>query len=135
MQSQPQSALPARVAIVGSRTYPNPDAIGDVIATLPAGTLVITGDTPAIRRAVRSATRQRHLPTLSIHTDWPTYGRRAGIVRNEQIIDHADTVIAFCHGQSPETASAIRLARAAHKPVTLIFPSTTPSSLALPAAA
>lgn len=131
----PHPTLPARVAIVGSRSYPTPEAIVQFIETLPAGTLVVTGDTTTITRTITQASRQRHLPTLLFRADWPTYGRRAGIVRNEQIVDHADEVIAFCHGQSPDTANAIRLARAAHKPVTLIFPSTTPSSLPTPLAA
>jgi len=49
--------------------------------------------------------------------DWDKYGKRAGFLRNELIINEADKVIAFWDGQSKGTKHSIDLAIKAGKPV------------------
>ncbi len=49
--------------------------------------------------------------------NWNRYGKRAGFLRNELIIDEADKVIAFWDGKSKGTKHSIDLAIKAGKPV------------------
>lgn len=42
--------------------------------------------------------------------DWNTYGRRAGYLRNAEMANVADALIAFWDGKSPGTKSMIKLA-------------------------
>lgn len=42
--------------------------------------------------------------------DWDRYGKRAGFLRNQLIIDEADKVIAFWNGNSKGTKNSIDLA-------------------------
>lgn len=43
--------------------------------------------------------------------DWTKYGRRAGYLRNEQMAQNADALVAFWDGESRGTRSMIELAR------------------------
>lgn len=45
--------------------------------------------------------------------DWEKYGRRAGILRNQQMVDYADALIAFHDGKSRGTAHVIAAAKEA----------------------
>lgn len=43
--------------------------------------------------------------------DWNTYGRNAGYIRNEQMAQNADVLVAFWDGKSRGTQHMINLAR------------------------
>ena len=43
--------------------------------------------------------------------DWQQYGRRAGIVRNELMVQNADALVAFWDGSSPGTKNMIETAQ------------------------
>ena len=49
--------------------------------------------------------------------DWQRYGRGAGPIRNKQIVESADLVIAFWDGKSNGTRSALAHAERAGVPV------------------
>lgn len=47
---------------------------------------------------------------IILKPDWDKYGKRAGFLRNQLIIDEADKVIAFWDGKSKGTKNSIDLA-------------------------
>ena len=51
--------------------------------------------------------RDRGVPVLEFPADWVRLGKRAGMVRNLQMLDSADAVVAFWDGQSRGTAHMI----------------------------
>lgn len=54
--------------------------------------------------------------------DWEQYGSRAGIIRNRQIVEAADKVVAFWDGESKGTKNTITLALQLKKNLQVIFP-------------
>lgn len=52
--------------------------------------------------------------------DWETHGRKAGIIRNQQMADKADALIAFWDGNSKGTQNMIASARKKGLPVRVI---------------
>jgi hypothetical protein len=54
---------------------------------------------------------EEHLP------DWNRYGKRAGAMRNAEIVNRADEVVAFWNGKSRGTQITIRMALEAGRPV------------------
>jgi hypothetical protein len=102
-----------RVAIVGSRDYPDLSRVRTYVAGLPDDTVIISGGARGVDREAERAARTRGLRTLIFPADWTTYGKRAGYVRNQTIVDHADDVVAFWDGRSPGTADTIRKAQQA----------------------
>ena len=49
--------------------------------------------------------------------DWNKYGTRAGAIRNQQIVDEADYIIAFWDGESKGTKITIDMAIKTNKPI------------------
>lgn len=52
--------------------------------------------------------------------DYQRYGRRAPLVRNEQIVEYADQVLAFWDGESHGTGRTIALCIEKNRPVRVI---------------
>lgn len=48
---------------------------------------------------------------------WDTYGKKAGILRNEEMSDSSDAVVAFWDGQSRGTKHMIEYTKKACKPI------------------
>lgn len=66
------------------------------------------------------AERYAHANSIPIHIfkpDWQQYGKGAGVIRNKEIINACDAVIAFWDGKSKGTQSSINFARNKGKPV------------------
>ena len=59
-------------------------------------------------------------PVAEYPADWKTHGKSAGPIRNKQMADNADALIAFWDGKSRGTANMIRTMEAANKPVIVI---------------
>ena len=64
------------------------------------------------------AARELNLPVECYPADWATYGKHAGFIRNEQMLDTGvDRVIAFWNGQSHGTQHTIESAKRRGIPV------------------
>lgn len=61
------------------------------------------------------------LPLVVIPADWKHYGRKAGPIRNTEIVARADAVAAFWDGRSPGTRDTITKARNAGLRVEVFF--------------
>ncbi len=63
---------------------------------------------------------ERGIPVERFPPDWRRFGQGAGLIRNGQMVERADAVLAFWDGASPGTADTIRKAQAAGLPVTVV---------------
>ena len=52
---------------------------------------------------------------------WDKYGKSAGFIRNQTIVDNCDMVLAFWNGESRGTADTIEKARKAKKPTFIVY--------------
>lgn len=108
-----------RVAVVGSREYPDLVMVAKCVRALFPGTVVITGGAQGVDKTAEKAARIYGLAVEVYHADWKKHGRAAGPVRNKQIVDACDRMLAFWDGESPGTRNAINLAKKAGKPVAI----------------
>jgi hypothetical protein len=111
-----------RVAIIGSRDYPDLEAVRAFVRSLPAGTTVISGGARGVDREAGLAALDAGLPFEPHLPDYNTYGRRAPLVRNGVIAERCDRMVAFWWQESRGTADAIRRARVLGKPVEVHHP-------------
>ena len=105
------------LAIIGSRDCPAVD-IEAYIDEMPDA--IVSGgakgaDTYAREFAIKKGIRLiEHLP------DYSKYGRGAPMVRNREIIDDCDKVLAFWDGKSRGTKQTIDYAESKGKPIKII---------------
>lgn len=112
------------LAVVGSRTFQNYTWLEECLeAAFRRGeiSLIISGgargaDSLAIRFA-----RSHGIPFEVISADWERWGRRAGPIRNSELIRRADAVAAFWDGVSRGTLDSIAKARHSGRAL-VVFP-------------
>uniref|UniRef100_A0A6C0BN01 YspA cpYpsA-related SLOG domain-containing protein n=1 Tax=viral metagenome TaxID=1070528 RepID=A0A6C0BN01_9ZZZZ len=114
-----------KLAIVGSRDFQNEvqfnDWMREALAEWSAETtppiLVVSGGARGADSLGEKWANARGIETLIFKPDWKTHGKRAGILRNYDIISAATHVIAFPSRHGRGTQHSIRVAREQQKPV------------------
>lgn len=122
-----------KIAIVGSRGFPDIDLICEFVDSLPEGTTVISGGAKGVDTIAEKAARKRGLEVIIYPAEWDNFelpnarikknkwGREfnvtAGIERNKKICEEADEVIAFWDGMSKGTHFTIEYAKSKSIPV------------------
>jgi hypothetical protein len=120
-----------RIAIIGSRDYgvwyddegrkhQDLSDVTEFIGSLPPCVTIVSGGARGVDTAAEQAAIEFGMSLKVWKADWATYGKRAGMVRNRQIVDDVDCVVAFWDGFSRGTANTIETARAKGK-FTLVF--------------
>lgn len=108
-----------KIAIVGSRCYPNPREVADFVLALPPDTIVVSGGAAGVDSwAANIAHFVLGFQTEIKWADWRNLGRRAGFARNKSIVDEADSVVMFWDGESKGTWDTFKRVMKAKKPFT-----------------
>jgi hypothetical protein len=124
-----------RVAVVGSRTFTDwqefhtalTRELWNAFSDSDGPHEIISGGALGTDAMARRYAETRRWPYTEFPADWKTWGKAAGILRNRDIVRHADRVIAFWDGVSRGTAHTIETAKKERVPVTVIpIPSPSP---------
>ena len=101
------------VAIIGSRDL----WVADFEKYLPEGiTEIVSGGARGIDTAARQYAMEKGIKLTEFFPDYATHGNRAPLLRNLEIIDYSDLVLAFWDGQSRGTRFVIENCRKKGKP-------------------
>ena len=104
-----------RVIIAGSRTITDlirvRQAMFDAGLNDIAPTRIVCGMARGVDMLGREWAHAMDMPVDEFPADWSTYGKRAGYLRNEQMADNADALVALWDGKSPGTKHMIDIAR------------------------
>jgi hypothetical protein len=114
----------SRVAVVGSRDYPDMEAVRSFVRRLALTTpdaVVVSGGARGVDAVAVASARRHGLEVEEIPADW-SKGRAAGVMRNTVIVERADRVVAFWDGTSRGTLDTITKAKKAGKLVTVKVP-------------
>ena len=101
-----------KIAIIGSRSITDAD-IGKYVS---AGDEIVSGGAAGIDTLAAEYAKRNGLKLTVFLPEYEKYGRAAPIVRNKQIVDYADKVVAFWDGSSRGTLSVIKYAEKVGKP-------------------
>jgi hypothetical protein len=100
-----------RVLVCGSRGFHKSALLTWRISTLPRDTIVMHGGSRGADRLASIVAASLGLEVEHYPADWKRHGKRAGILRNLEMLDaKPDLVIAFWDGQSPGTRHTINAA-------------------------
>ena len=112
-----------RVAIVGSRDYPDLSTVRTYINTLlRPDDVVISGGARGVDSAAVQYAQERGLAVEVYPADWDRHGKTAGFIRNQTIVDNADYVVAFWDGRSRGTMDTVNKAQAKGLPYEVVMP-------------
>ena len=100
-----------KVAIIGSRNYPELMKVREFVRALPDNTIVISGGAKGVDETAEEEAKKLGLEVISITPEWDKWGKYAGLKRNDMIVSMADEVVAFWDGVSRGTKYTIDKAR------------------------
>lgn len=109
-----------RVAVVGSRAWPDLWIVTAFVSTLEPGTVVVSGGADGVDSAAERAAKEFGLETEILRPVWYRNGaldRGAGFRRNKTIVDRSTEVHAFVYNQSRGTLNTVQWAKVLGKPV------------------
>jgi len=117
-----------KVAIVGSRTFPQLQLVEWFVRDLPAGVTVVSGGAKGVDTAAQEYAERRGLKTLILLPNLDGCVNRSDYTeryykRNQEIVDNSDLVVAFTEKESGGTWDTIKRARRAGKPIKIVKPS------------
>ena len=118
-------ATPLKVAVVGSRAFPNLEQVTSFVFRLwlkHPDCIVISGGARGVDRTAAQEARMCGLQVVEFPPDWDQFGKGAGYRRNEHIVASSAIVVAFWDGVSRGTAHTIECARKAGKQVFVYGP-------------
>lgn len=112
-----EEVIAVKVAIVGSRNL----FIDNIDDYLPYGTdEIVSGGAKGVDSCACAYALSHGLKLTEFLPDYDTYGKRAPLLRNLEIIDYADRVIAFWDGKSRGTKFVIDNCVKKHKEIQVI---------------
>ncbi len=109
-----------KLAVIGSRTFDNYVLLCEALRRYSIKEIVSGGARGTDRLAERYVEEKGIVITI-FRPDYIRYGRKAPLVRNKQIVDSADEVVAFWDKKSPGTKFTINYAREKGKKVHVIY--------------
>lgn len=113
-----------KLVIVGSRTFDNYELLCQEIDKLKIFyqiDTIVSGGAIGADSLGKFYAQEHNLPLLIFSADWKKYGKSAGMIRNQDIINASDYIIAFWDGVSRGTKDSIRKADECKKKYKIIY--------------
>lgn len=107
-----------KVAIIGSRNL----FVEDIGEYIPTGiTEIVSGGAKGIDTCAKQYAELNAIKITEFLPDYSKFGRKAPLLRNLEIIDYADEIIAFWDGKSRGTRFVIENSKRKNKKVTVVL--------------
>jgi predicted Rossmann fold nucleotide-binding protein DprA/Smf involved in DNA uptake len=112
-----------KVAIVGSRHFPEMERVTAFVHDLPDGATIVTGGASGVDAVAGDAARERGLGLIKLPPRFeeasdPDASKR----RNQELVDAADALVAFWDGQSRGTRNTVERALESGREVHVFVP-------------
>ena len=106
-----------KIAVVGSRDV----TVADIGRYVFDGVEIVSGGACGVDACAAEYAKKNGVKLTVFLPQYERYGRAAPIVRNKEIVEYADKVVAFWNGHSKGTLSVIRYAEKIGKPCQIIL--------------
>lgn len=112
-----------KILCCGCRDWDSWDLIRNKMKDLSKDTIIIEGDARGADKMCGWIAEQLGLTVLKFPADWDKYGKAAGPIRNQQMIDKGKPTeaIAFWDGVSRGTSDMINRLKKANIPVDIVI--------------
>jgi predicted Rossmann fold nucleotide-binding protein DprA/Smf involved in DNA uptake len=109
-----------KIAIIGSRTFRNWELLQSTLESF-SPEAIVSGGAKGADTLAKNYAIMKGIKLIEFLPNYAQYGRSAPIMRNFQIIDSSDQVIAFWDGKSKGTLHSINHAKKTGKEVVCIY--------------
>ena len=108
-----------KVAVIGSRGFDDYDLMVKTLDKIKI-TLIVSGHAVGADKLGERYAIEKGIETKIFLPDWKNLGKAAGMIRNTDIINEAELVVAFWDGTSKGSADSIEKANKLNKPVIIV---------------
>lgn len=108
-----------KVAVVGSRGFSDYKLLSETLDKIKI-TLIVSGSAKGADTLGEQYAKENNIPTKIFPPDWEKHGKAAGFIRNTDIINEAELVVAFWDNSSKGTKDSIQKAEKAGKKILVI---------------
>jgi len=113
-----------RVVIAGGRDFSNvalmANALSDLFQKHQHPSVVVSGRAAGADSLGEMWANENGVPVKPFPANWKEHGKGAGFIRNKQMAEYADVLVAFWDGKSRGTKHMIETMQAMQKPVHII---------------
>ena len=106
-----------KIAIVGSRGV----SVSDIGKYISNAEEIVSGGAVGVDCCAAEYAKKSGIKLTEILPQYDRYGRAAPIIRNKEIVDYSDKIIALWDGSSKGTLSVIKYAQKTGKPCEIII--------------
>jgi len=116
-----------KLAIIGSRGFNNYSLLCDAMESYFRSSYgynineIVSGGAAGADKLGAKWAKEHEIKLTELIPDWKTYGKSAGFIRNVDIVNNSDMVLALWDGLSKGTAHSLRIARDQKKPTLIIY--------------
>lgn len=110
-----------KLAIIGSRKIENIENIDISQYISDDVQLIISGGAKGVDKLAEQYADKNRLSKYIIRPNYKRYGRGGAIIRNKEIVDFADEVLAFWDGKSNGTKNTIDYANKIEKNIKIVI--------------
>jgi len=109
-----------RLAVVGSRAFSDPTEVYRMLDFYKP-TVIVSGGACGVDSIAEQWAEEHEVSALIFKPNWKLYGKRAGAIRNAEIVSACEWLIAFWDGKSKGTKISIDLAKKKGKLLDIIY--------------
>lgn len=110
-----------KIAIIGSRDFTDKSLLNKTLEPYkPKITYIVSGGAHGADTLGEEWAKENGIETQIFYADWDKHGKRAGFIRNVDIIENCDGCIAFWDGESKGTKHSISLCEKYDKPLKIV---------------
>lgn len=111
-----------KVGVVGSRSFKDYELLKQTLDSFPFEiTQIISGGASGADTLAEWYAFEKKIPLKVFRPDWKKFGKRAGFLRNSDIVNNSTHIIGFHNGTSRGTMDTIQKAKDLGIPVTVII--------------
>lgn len=119
-----------KLIVAGSRSITDTNAVFEILdreiatrlqlSTTNHSVRILHGGARGVDRIAGQYAATRNYPVTEFPADWEKYGRSAGPIRNREMVNQADALLAIWDGASPGTRNMIKTMNLLEKPVWVV---------------
>ena len=109
-----------KVAVIGSRTFTNKKLLYEILNRIEGIDAIISGGAKGADSLAEVYAKENNLKTIIYKPEYEKHGKSAPFVRNRQIINDCDIVVAFWDGASRGTKYTMEYAEKQNKKIYVI---------------